>query len=264
MRKRILPVNCENYLIAREKGGRWNVARAFNKREIIVRKLVFQFMETWMKLYNEQHVVESASELPFITFNENNLILDIGSGRGEQMQYLTSNYGIICVGIDIVPFKLSNFIVAEASNLPFRDDIFDITYSLGVIEHLKVTQEAVEESIRVLRFGGQALHSVPNMFSLHTFIERPLCNLIFKKWSVGFEQSFTPKKIKQIFYDCGFRKIQQKIVTRSKGRSIYRLSKIESIIYQTIKKIDNLMLKIIPHWGFFLFTYAIKARASVD
>ena len=220
-------------------------------------------MERWQKLYDEQHVTESASEPPFITFYEDNLILDIGCGRGKLMQYLTSKYGNLCVGIDIVPFKLSNFLVADASHLPFRDDIFGITYSLGVIEHLKVTQEAIKESKRVNRFRGQVLHSVPNMFSLHTFIERPLSNLLFKKWSVGFEQSFTPKKMKQIFYDCGFSKVQQKIVVRSKGRSIYKLSKIESAIYQTIKKIDRLMSKIIPYWGFFLFTYGTNAKTRV-
>ena len=220
-------------------------------------------MEIWQKLYNEQHVTETFSELPFITSDECNLILDIGCGRGKQMQYLTLKYGSICVGIDIVPFKLTNFLVADASYLPFRDDIFNITYSLGVIEHLKVTQKALEESIRVLRLGGQALHSVPNMFSLHTFIERPLINLLFKKYSVGFEQSFTPKKMKQMFYDYGFSYISKKIVARPKGRSkIYKLSKIESAIYQIIKELDRLMSKIIPSWGFFLFTYGIKAHKT--
>jgi ubiquinone/menaquinone biosynthesis C-methylase UbiE len=222
-------------------------------------------MENWQKLHNEKHVAESASELPFITFNEHNLILDIGCGRGRQIQYIKSNYGCICVGIDVVPFKLSNFLVADACHLPLRDDLFDITYSLGVIEHLKITQKAIEESIRVLRPRGQGLHSVPNMFSLHTFIERPLSNLLFKKWSVSFEQSFTPKEIKRMFYDCGFSKIQQKIVVRSRGGSkIYKLSKIESVIYQAIKEIDILMSKIIPNWGFFLFTYATKPMILGD
>jgi len=216
-------------------------------------------METWVILYDEEHVVESAYELPFLTFYGGSLVLDIGCGRGKQMQYIKSKHGSICIGLDIIPFKLSNFVVADASHLSFRDSVFDIAYSLGVIEHLKETEKAVGESIRVLRPRGQVLHSVPNMFSLHTFIERPLTNLLFKKWSVGFEQSFTPKKIKQMFYNYGLKKIKQKIVVKSRGESkIYKLTKIESLIYQILKEIDRLFSKILPNWGFFLFTYATK------
>ena len=216
-------------------------------------------MKTWVKLYDEEHVVESAYELPFLTFYEDSLVLDIGCGRGKQMQYIKFKLGSICVGLDIIPFKLSNFVVADARHLPFRDSVFDIAYSLGVIEHLKETKKAIGESIRVLRPGGQVLHSVPNMFSLHTFIERPLTNLLFKKWLVGFEQSFTPKEIKKMFYNYGLRKIKQKIVVKSRGESkIYKLSKIESLIYETAKEIDKIFSKTIPNWGFFLFTYATK------
>jgi len=218
-------------------------------------------LEIWKNLYNEKHVVESASDLPFLTFYKCSLVLDIGCGMGKQIQYIKSKFESLCIGIDIVPFKLSNFLVADACNLPFRDEIFNITYSLGVIEHLKLTQKAIYESIRILRPRGQVLHSVPNIFSLHTFIEKPLTEVLFKKWSVGFEQSFTPKKIKQMFYDCGLNEINQKILIRSRGESkIYKLSKIESFIYQILKEIDRLLSKLIPNWGFFIYTYAKQTR----
>ena len=135
--------------------------------------------------------------------------------------------------------------VSDASYLPFRNEVFDVVFSLGVIEHIKETHKAVKESIRVIRYQGQCLHSVPNMFSLHTFIERPLTDLLYKKWSVGFEQSFTSRIIKEMFYNYGFRKISQKIVLKSRGESkIYKLSRIESLAYQFIKELDRLLSKI--------------------
>lgn len=216
-------------------------------------------MNIWKILHDKKHVSESALELPFLIFSKDSIVLDIGCGSGSQIQYIKSKFGSICIGVDIVPFRLSNFLVADACNLPFRDESFNITYSRGVIEHLKLTPKAIDESIRILRSKGQCLHSVPNMFSLHTFIERPLTNLLFKKWSVGFEKSFTIKKIKQIFYDCGLMEIKQEILVKPRGESkIYKLSKVESLIYKTLKDIDILLSKIIPNWGFFLYTYAKK------
>ena len=216
-------------------------------------------LNTWKILHEKKHVFESSSELPFLIFSKDSSVLHIGCGSGSQIQYIKSKFGSICIGIDIVPFKTPNFLVADASHLPFRDEMFSITYSLGVIEHIKLTQKAIDESVRILKLNGQCLHSVPNMFSLHTFLERPLINLLFKKWSVGFEQSFTPKKIKQMFNNCGFNKIKQKIVVKNRGESkMYKLSKIESVIYQTLKDIDRLFSKIIPNWGFFIFTYGTK------
>lgn len=216
-------------------------------------------MNIWKYLYEGEHVLESAYELPFIIFHEDSLVLDIGCGRGRQIKYIESKFGSMCIGIDIVPFKLLNFLVADACTLPFRDKIFDISYSLGVIEHFKQTHDAIKESTRILNYRGQCLHSVPNMFSLHTFIERPLIKILFNKWSVGFEKSFTPKKIIQMFYDSGFRNIEQEIVVKPKGESkIYKLSKIESLIYQILKEIDRFFSKLIPKWGFFIFTYACE------
>ena len=209
-------------------------------------------------------MVETISELPFIKFNKHDLVLHIGCGRGKQLQYLTSKYESICVGIDIVPFKISNFIVSDVCYLPFRNEIFDIVFSLGVIEHTKETEKAVTESRKVLRNRGQCLHSVPNMFSLHTFLERPLTNILFKKWSVGFEQSFTSKKIMNMFYENDFIAINLETMSKSIGKSkIYQLNQIESLFYLFIKEMDRFLSKIIPYWGFFLSIYARADESSL-
>lgn len=45
---------------------------------------------------------------------------------------------------------------ADAENLPFADDSFDIVYSWGVLHHSPDTPRAITEVLRVLRPGGTA------------------------------------------------------------------------------------------------------------
>lgn len=45
--------------------------------------------------------------------------------------------------------------VADVERLPFDDDTFDAVYSWGVIHHTANTQAAAQESVRVLRPGGE-------------------------------------------------------------------------------------------------------------
>ena len=50
----------------------------------------------------------------------------------------------------------SDLRVADAENLPFSDNSFDIVYSYGVLHHSPDTAQAIREVHRVLRPGGSA------------------------------------------------------------------------------------------------------------
>ncbi|MFH1452885.1 MAG: class I SAM-dependent methyltransferase [Armatimonadota bacterium] len=96
-------------------------------------------------------------------------VLEIGCGNG----YILSKYakaGAECFGVDISEkavevslerFKLERLIaklkVAEAENLPFEDNSFDLVCSMGVLHYTKDTQKAVKEIHRVLKPGGEAI-----------------------------------------------------------------------------------------------------------
>ena len=60
----------------------------------------------------------------------------------------------------------SNLQVADAENLPFDDDRFDIVYSWGVLHHTPDTNKAVNEVLRVLRPGGTAHVMIYHKYSL--------------------------------------------------------------------------------------------------
>jgi ubiquinone/menaquinone biosynthesis C-methylase UbiE len=96
-------------------------------------------------------------------------VLEIGCGLGtDAVQFARA--GARYTGVDLTPraveivrsrFELYGLAgttrVADAENLPFEDESFDIVYSHGVLHHTPDTQRAFDEIHRVLRPGGRAM-----------------------------------------------------------------------------------------------------------
>ena len=96
-------------------------------------------------------------------------VLEIGCGLGtDGAQFAKA--GADYTGVDLTEaavelarkhFELFNlrgtFQTADAENLDFKDDSFDLVYSHGVLHHTPDTARAVHEIHRVLRPGGRAV-----------------------------------------------------------------------------------------------------------
>ncbi len=117
-------------------------------------------------------------------------ILEVGSGAGGHSA-LFARHGAEMTSVDITfhrarstdaKFRLMaaaaggcNAMQSDAENLPFKDDIFDIVYSNGVLHHTLDTGRGLDEVYRVLKPGGRAVIMLYCKSSWHYWINMLLC-----------------------------------------------------------------------------------------
>ena len=92
-------------------------------------------------------------------------VLELGGGNGFQAAVLDS-WGCHVTSIDIDSsgrWARQYFPVAQYDgvHLPSPDGAFDIVFSSNVLEHVKVLPALLEETVRVLRPDGRAIHILP-------------------------------------------------------------------------------------------------------
>lgn len=94
-------------------------------------------------------------------------ILDVGCGIGGSSLYLAQRFGAQATGITLSPVQANRareraqstgtaaqFQVADALNLPFADNSFDLVWSLESGEHMPDKTRFLQECYRVLKPGG--------------------------------------------------------------------------------------------------------------
>ena len=100
----------------------------------------------------------------FLKVQKNDLVLDLGCGPGNLI-YPLLKYTSKIIGIDISKNALTvakkyfvcknvGFILADAENLPLRDECLDKIFAFEVLEHLPNPQKALIEIYRVLKPRG--------------------------------------------------------------------------------------------------------------
>jgi ubiquinone/menaquinone biosynthesis C-methylase UbiE len=171
-------------------------------------------------------------------------VLEVGVGIGtDHLQFAKA--GAILTGIDITPKSIeltkknlelhgyrSNLLVADAENLPFNDNEFDIVYSFGVLHNILNIQKAIDEVYRVLESKGKAVIGLYHKNSLFFWLFVFLYDFILKgkflrttlkdRISAIEKGGEETKPLVQLFTKkqarCLFRKFKKvKIITRHAG-----------------------------------------------
>ncbi len=172
------------------------------------------------------------------------IILEIGSGGGAHSA-LFKRRGANIVSVDITPDRIFSTALklrlveegqgvafqADAENLPFTDNAFDIVYSNGVLHHSSNTPACIDEVYRLLKPGGLAvlmlysrhstqywLNIVPRAFLNGSVFHLPEAEWIgrvtegkpkFGKTSNPYTRVYSAKELRALlrrFEDVGLRK----------------------------------------------------------
>ncbi len=100
-------------------------------------------------------------------------LLDISCGQGALLAF-AAQAGLRATGLDLAASALATaarvvpagLCLANAEQLPFPADRFDLVTNVGSVEHYFRPAVAVQEAARVLRPEGLALILLPNTFGL--------------------------------------------------------------------------------------------------
>jgi len=110
----------------------------------------------WMKILREKS-------------KKSKKILDVGCGDGTRLKFL--NQGSKLFGLDLSriaiksgqkKYKNLNLVHANAENIPFPNNHFDLVFSAYTYEHLTSPEKVIDEMARVTQKNGQIIIVAPN------------------------------------------------------------------------------------------------------
>ncbi|MBI2775488.1 class I SAM-dependent methyltransferase [Candidatus Dependentiae bacterium] len=153
----------------------------------------------------------------------NKRLLEVGVGAGTDfVQWVRA--GAHAYGIDLTAEAIENvrhrlmledlrpydLQVADAENIPYPDNSFDVVYSWGVIHHSSNTMRCIEEIVRVCKPGGTIKLMIYHRYSLFAFYRyvlaglcrgrpfRSLSNILFHDQESLGTKAYTFKEVKKM------------------------------------------------------------------
>jgi len=173
-------------------------------------------LKVWSQAKFDKEEIASQEQEAFPTLlsiaRSSEKILEVGVGRGRMIKILKRN-GVSAdfYSIDItdhVKYAPGNRLKGDARALPFKDNVFNLVYSLGVIEHFPETDRAVKEHARVVKYGGIVFVTAPHLSPLGIY-KRFLFSVrnVIEKRKGSFEiivgKHFSVSRMKQFFMHAG-------------------------------------------------------------
>ena len=201
----------------------------------------FEQIEQWR--YWDQPFIHSFAQF---TRYHGKRVLEVGFGAGTDLvQWLRA--GAQVSGIDLTEEALTNvrhriqvyglpqpesLQVADAENLPFPANTFDLGYSWGVLHHTPNTEKALAELVRVVRPGGEIkimLYNRRGMYAWKMWVKhallkgRPWKSLRWVLWnnveSIG-TKGYTEKEVRRMLAPLGLTDIRLERFITSNDRVI--------------------------------------------
>jgi len=173
-------------------------------------------------------------------------ILDLGCGNGRLYE-IFKDKNVNYIGIDIseklirlaqTKYPEAQFLVGDGLDLPFKDNSFDVIYSIAVFHHLpsqRLRIQFLKEARRVLKKDGKIILTVWNLWQRKYFkllVKSSLLKLVAKSkldwrdlyipWQNKYQRyhhAFTKKELKKLFTKTGFSIERIQYLKRRKKRT---------------------------------------------
>ncbi len=191
-----------------------NVDSLENLKLNTIKKFGFEWTELASRLgwddpkYDMSHEEAVFKRKSLLTPGElkDKLVLDAGCGNGRY-SYWAAQYGGKVIGVDLgrgvesacqnlKEIENANIVQTDIFNLPFKDGIFDVIFSIGVLMHTGNAKEATKSLVRHLKRDGtitiHLYHKGNFIYEINDFIIRKVTT----KLSIPKQISFTNKMYK--------------------------------------------------------------------
>jgi len=162
-------------------------------------------------------------------------VLEVGIGGGVDFSQFV-RHGALATGVDLTQGGIGHTVrrlnalshrertyclaQADAENLPFKDNSFDLVYSWGVMHHTPDTERALAEAFRVLRQGAHLkamIYHIPSWTGWMLWVRyallagRPLLKprgCVYEQLEGGGTKAYTVTEAEHMLDKSGFKIVQ--------------------------------------------------------
>jgi len=207
-------------------------------------------------------------------------VLEIGVGMGaDYLEWLKA--GALVTGVDLSAASIErarqrceaagfkpDLRIADAEQLPFPDDYFDVVYSYGVMHHSPNTQKCMCEALRVLKPGGRAkimVYHHPSLTGAMLWLRygllggKSLRQCVFQHLESAGTKTYTQHEARQLM--AGFRDIELRVEFSAGDLLLHQPSaRFQSALYGILWKSFPrfLVRRFGRRYGLFLLISATK------
>jgi SAM-dependent methyltransferase len=207
-------------------------------------------------------------------------VLEVGVGMGaDYLEWLKA--GAHATGVDLSPASIerarlrcelagynADLQVADAENLPFPADSFDVVYSYGVMHHSPDTPRCIREAWRVLKPSGQArimVYHHPSLTGLALWLRygiwrgKSLRQSVFDHLESPGTKTYTQKEALSLM--PGFQDVDVRLVFSPGDLLLHQPSaRFQSGFYRFVWKVYPrwLLKRLAREWRLFLLVTATK------
>ncbi|MCH2198876.1 MAG: class I SAM-dependent methyltransferase [Flavobacteriales bacterium] len=164
----------------------------------------------------------------FEKYRKTNRLLDVGCGIGEFLSVAKERgwevYGteFSSTAVEICQKKGIQMLQGNLSARIFPEEYFDVITSFEVIEHIYHPTHDVKVIYELLRRGGMHYCTTPNFNALHRYKLKAEYDIIYFPEHLAY---FTPKTLKRIMTDAGFRVVK----TETTGINLTRIARSKDL-----------------------------------